>query len=104
MADEDVLRNGQIRKEARLLVHDRDAERACSRRPGNLDRLAVEEDRAAVGLMDAREDLDEGALARAVLADEGMDLARQEIQGHLVEGLRRGESLGDPPQLGARLR
>ncbi len=38
--------------------------------PWICDRLAVEPDRAAVGLVDAGEDLDERALAGAVLADE----------------------------------
>ena len=63
--------------------------------------LAVEPDRPAVGLMDAGEDLDQRALAGAVLADECVDLAGQEIERHVVESLRRGEPLGDPAKLRA---
>ena len=71
-------------------------------RPVDLDRLPVEPDRAAVGLVDPGEDLDQRALARPVLADEGMDLARDEVERDVVERLGRGEPLGDPAQLGAR--
>ena len=99
--DEHVLGDGQVREEARLLVDDGDPERAGLRRTVDRDRLPVEEDRPAVGLMDAGEDLDQRALARAVLADEGVDLARDEVERDVVERLGRRESLGDPAQLGA---
>ncbi len=42
---------------------------------GGGERLAAEQDRAAVGAERAGQDLDEGALAGAVLAEQGMDLA-----------------------------
>ena len=60
--------------------------------PVDLDRLAVEPDRPAVGLMDAGEDLDERALAGAVLADERMDLARHEVERHVVQRLGRART------------
>jgi hypothetical protein len=76
VADEDVLRDRQVREQPRLLVDDRDAQPAGLRRPVQLDRRPVQEDRAAVRLVDPGEDLDQGALARAVLAHQGVDLAR----------------------------
>ena len=46
----------------------------------------------------ATEHLDERGLAGAVLAHEGMDLARQELEVDLVEGQDAGELLGDLPR------
>ena len=43
-------------------------------RVAEADFFAVEEDRPGVGLIGAGEDLHQGALAGAVLADDGMDL------------------------------
>ena len=102
MADEDVLRDRQVREQARLLVDDRDAQRPRVRGPADLRRLAVEADRSRVGLMDAGQDLDQRALAGAVLADQAVDLAGQQLQRDVVERLRRPESLRDAAQLGAR--
>ena len=74
-ADEDVLGDAQVGEERRLLEDDRD--------PGRLRLLGVVEDRllaveqqpAGVGPVDAGEDLDERRLAGAVLADEAVHLA-----------------------------
>ena len=104
VADEHVLGDGQVREEARLLVDDGDAEGAGVGGAVDLGRLAVERDRAAVGLVDAGQDLDQRALAGAVLADQGVDLARDEVERDVVERLGRREALGDPAQLGARRR
>ena len=75
VAHEDVLGDGQVREEARLLVDDGDAQRSGVGGPVQLRRRPVEEDRAGVGLVDAGQDLDQRALAGAVLADERVDLA-----------------------------
>ena len=66
-----------------------------------LDGVSVEQDLAAVaaGGVEAREHLDERALARAVLAAESVHLARLEVQGNAVEGPYAREVLGDGPQL-----
>ena len=44
-------------------------------RPGEGDGLVVDEDLSGVGLVEAVEDVHERGLARAVLAQEGVDLA-----------------------------
>ena len=102
MADEDILRDRQVGKQARLLVDDRDPKSAGLGGTVDLRRLPVEVDRPAVGLMNAGEDLDEGALPGTVLADQRVDLAGQEIERDVVKGLRGGEAFGDPVQLDAR--
>jgi hypothetical protein len=79
-----------------------DAQRARLGRAVDLDRLAVEPDGPAVGLMHPGEDLHKGALAGTVLPDQRVDLAGPEIQRHVIKGLRGREPLRDPLQLGAR--
>src|SRR3989304_1413408 len=63
----------------------------------------VQVDLARVGLLEAVEDLHEGALPGTVLAEQGMDLAGQDLEGHLIVGHEVTEALGDalhPEQLG----
>ena len=61
------------------------------------DRLAVDLDRAGVGLQRAVEDLHERRLARAVLAGERVDLARPQLEVDAVErDARRGTPSGSP--------
>src|SRR6266852_4490588 len=49
--------------------------------------------------MDAREDFDQGALAGSVFADEGVHLAREEIEVHIGQRLDGAKSLGDASEL-----
>ena len=67
---------------------------ACAR-AGERDGLAVDLDRAGVGLERAVEDLHERRLARAVLAGERVDLARQQLEVDAVEGQHARERLAD---------
>ena len=91
--DEDVLGDGQIGEERRLLEDDRD--------PGRLrllgrveDRLlAVDEQAPGVGPVDAREDLDQRRLAGAVLADEAVDLTADQFDVAVLESVHGAEAL-----------
>jgi hypothetical protein len=58
-------------------------------------RLAVDEHLAAVGAHRAVDDLHEGGLAGAVLAEHRVDLARCHRQRHAVVGEDPGVALGD---------
>ena len=92
----DVLGDGQIGKEGRLLVDRGDAER--SRRPGSivLDGLAVHvERRPESGTSAPGDDLDQGRLAGAVLADERMDFAGRRSKETRLRAPDAGERLGD---------
>ena len=70
----------------------------------NAHLVAAERDRAGVALVDAREDLHEGRLAGAVLADEAVHLAGPEREPDAVQHLhaeeRLLEALGDEHGLG----
>ena len=54
---------------------------------------ALIDEAARVGTVDAREDLDEGRLARAVLADEAVHLAGEELDVAALEGVDGAEAL-----------
>ena len=75
-ADEDVLGDGEVGEQRRLLVDDRDAG-GLGRRPGreNSTGAAVDGERAAVGPVHPAEDLDQRRLAGAVLAEQRVRLA-----------------------------
>ena len=82
VAEEDVLGDGQIGEEAAAPGGRRrcPSARACAG-PWRTRRLPVQHDLAGVRLVDPREDLDQRALAGAVLADERVDLAGPELEG-----------------------
>ncbi len=50
---------------------------------------------AAVGLIDARQDLDQRRFARAILPEQGQHLAASQLQADLAERFRPAEPLRD---------
>ena len=70
----------------------------ASRGPADLHRLAVDEDLALVRLEQAVEDVHQGRLAGAVLAEQGVDLAGLDGQVDVVVGDQVTEALGDAAQ------
>ena len=63
------------------------------------DRLALEEDLAAVGGVRAGDRLDERGLARAVVADESHHLAASDLEVDVGERLHGPEGLRDVAEL-----
>ena len=59
-----------------------------------IDLPAVQEDRAGVPGVKAREDLDQGRLAGAVFPYQGVDLAALDADVHVAQGLHAREALG----------
>ena len=91
--DEDVLRDREVGHEVEFLVDDRDAELLRVTRALDRELLAVQPERAGVGRVDARQQLHEGRLAGAVLADEREHLAVAQVEPHVIERLHSGEAL-----------
>ncbi len=94
-AEHEVLGDRKVRHERELLEdrHDPGVDR-----PGRVTvrrGLAVPGDRAGVRLLHAAQHLDHRALARAVLAKQGVDLARLACEIGVVERDHAAESLGD---------
>src|SRR6267143_92586 len=69
-----------------------------------MHRVAVEPDLAFIGLIDARQDLDQSALARSVLAEQRVDLARAQANRNVVEGDHARKLLADARHLQAHRR
>ena len=103
VADEDVLGDAELIEHHRLLVDRGDAGGERRLRRDHRERAAVELQAAGVGLIDAGQDLDQGRLAGAVLADQGRDLARVELEAHAVQRLHARERLADAGKLEDRL-
>ncbi len=97
--DGDVLGHGQVGKECGLLVNCRDSEGTRTDRIDFGDGRTLDLDRSQVGTMGAGDHLDQGRLARAVLADQRVHFAGLEVERHPLEGLNTGECLADRRQL-----
>ena len=100
-AQEQVLRHRETRHQGELLGDDGDAVILGLAQAGEPDLVALEHDLAAVGArrVDPGQDLDERALARAVLAAQGEDLAAFQVEGDPVQGPDAGEVLGELAEL-----
>jgi len=104
-AEMDVLGHSEVRGECQLLVDDRDAVRLGSERPVDGHGLAVNADLAAgVGLIGAGQHLHQRGLAGAVLAHQGVYLARIDGELHVGERPDPGKGLGDAAHLEDGLR
>ena len=94
----------EVGDERRLLVHRHDpAASGLARGAGDI-RLATDEDRAAVRVDGAGQDLDEGALAGAVGAHERVDLTGPDRQRGGAQGRDGAIVLGDPGGLEQQVR
>ena len=97
-AEEEVGDDVEVVAERQVLEDGRDAEVLGLGRAVDGRGLAVELHGALVGRVDARDGLDERRLAGAVVADQGDDLVRADVEVDAAEGLHGAEALGDPPQ------
>ena len=95
----DILLDCQVGDKRQLLEHGGDALRLRGAWIDGTKRLTLEYDGALIRPDRARQDLDEGALAGAILADQCMDLARRRAElsmrerGDAAEALRHSRGL-----------
>ena len=82
-----------------MLVDHADAARYRVRRTGDLHQLAVQQDLTFVRLGQTVQHVHQGRLARAVLAEEGVDLAPPHVQIDVVVGDDAGIQLRHSPHL-----
>ena len=90
--ERDVLGHGEGRYQPKILEHHADRVPAGVVRRADAHRRPVHANLAAVGSVHAVEHLHERALARTVLAEEGMDLAPVDVEIDLLVGDDPGES------------
>ncbi len=95
----DVLGHRECLEQREVLEHHADAEAPRLRRVAHGKRPAFPEYLAGVGLDDAVDDLDERALAGAVLAEQRVNLAGGDRKAYVVVRQRTRITLGDAPQL-----
>ena len=96
-AEGQVVQRAEGRRQAEVLVYE--AQAGLERGGGVAEAERVPVDgrlRTGVGVVIPGEDLDEGRLARAVLADEGMDLVGFQLEVDAVESLLARKRLREP--------
>jgi hypothetical protein len=103
LAEDDVLRDRQRRREREVLVDEADPELERVRGRADEDGHAPDEDLAPIGPHVPEEDARERRLPRSVLAEERAHLARAEDEIDPVESLRARVSLGDASELDGAL-
>ena len=95
VSEHDVLGDGEHRDQHEVLVHHADAGLHRVAWPGEVLNLIVQQDLAGVGLQKAVEDVHQGRLACAVLAEQAVDLAGLHDEVDVIVGDKRTERLRD---------
>ena len=98
-AHDDVVEHGEAFHQLEVLVDHADAERVGIVRVLDGHDLSILFDDALLGLVQTEEHAHERGLARAVFAQQGMDLALFELKRNVVVGDNTGESFGDVEHL-----
>jgi hypothetical protein len=95
-AKKDILGDCQIGDQRQFLEHRANAGFTCPARAEGRIRSAAELQLSSVGSDGAREDLDEGGLSGAVLAEDGVHFAALGGEVHVVQGENAAVALADP--------
>ena len=103
-AEKDVLGDGEIGRDAELLMHHADAGGPRVARRAEMHRSAVDAHLACVAGVHAGDDLHQRAFAGAVLAGEAVDLAGLQREIDAAQRLDAAERLGDAGQFEPRRR
>jgi len=93
--EENILKDGEHLNQFEMLVDHADFKVVGIIGVIDLDDLAIFPDHAAVWLVQAKQDAHQGAFAGSVFAQQGMDFAAPQLQGHPVIGQNPGELLGN---------
>jgi len=100
-ADEEVLNHSEARDEPQMLVHEAHpvlAEGAGRERQRHLGPADLEP-AAGIGRVKARQHLDEGRFAGAVLPEQAVDLTLADFERDMVERLLAAEGLAEVSEM-----
>ena len=100
----DVLRDGEILEQREMLKHHADAQRPRLRGSGERRLAAEPVQLAVVGLNESVSDLHEGRFAGTILAQQGVNLRRMQVEVDVVVGDEGAVELGDADGLQKRFR
>jgi len=99
MAQEDVARHIQMRHQVQFLVDHADSLALHQGRGTAQHRFAIEGKPAAIGLVRAGENFDEGGLPRTIFTDKRVDFATAHAEIHLIKRDDTRETLAHPAHL-----
>ena len=94
-AQEQVLRDAQLRDMLQFLMDHRDPGGAGVSRPGQSDGLAIEDDLSFGRLQHRGQDVQHRRFSGSVLAQQAMNLAGAHVKADLVQGADAGKHLAD---------
>src|SRR6478609_7787071 len=94
-AEENILRNGEIRRKQDLLVHEHDTELFGFARRGEHNWLTGKIEMAVRWCQMPRHDFHQRRFSRAILSDDGVNFARPEIEIDPAQDLDWSERLRD---------
>ncbi len=97
-----VLRHGHRGNQREVLEHHAESVAAGLARGIYASGLPVNQDLACVGVMEAHQAFDDGALARAVLAQQGMEGAGRNFDRDVVKSFEGAEMFGDSARFEVR--
>ncbi len=93
LAQQDVVGDAELADQREVLMHHGDAVSGCDARRGQVHRLPGQPDLSRLGRVEASQQGQQRALARAVFADQRVDLAGCHLQAGTVASLHAGEAL-----------
>ncbi len=99
LAEENVLRNREVRHEAQLLIDGADPEPSRGGWIGNVDSLPVEQNLAGVPPHGAAEDLHQRRLARAIFAEQDVHLTGTHLERGVAQCLDSRIAFADASHL-----
>ena len=99
---EDVLRDAHLGHEIEFLVDGADPQLLRIVRTADMHRLALEQNLARIGRINAGKDFDEGGLARPIFAQQHMHLGGPRIEVHALEREHAWKMLDDPAHFNKR--
>ena len=94
-AQNDVVQHREALHQLEVLVHHADVQGGGIVGVIDPDLLTILLDNSLFRLVQAEQDAHQSGLARAVLAQKGVDLAALQLERHVIIGLDAGEFLGD---------
>ncbi len=95
----DVLDQAQFGREGEVLMHNADPVGERIGRFGEVRRLTIDGNRAAVWLVQAAEQREQGRFTGAVFPEQRVNFAGVELERNRIVGKHRSEPFGDPARL-----